>query len=289
MTARRLLLVDGTQLFYRSFFAIKGLSTSAGVPSNAVFGFVRGIHQLVEAWNPSHMVVAWDGGVPAERLELLPEYKAQRPPMPPDLRLQYEPITEYLKCAGIPLIRIERQEADDVLASLVHWGEPLVDEILIATSDKDFYQLVSSRTALVAWGKSNQRVGPQQVLEKTGVHPGQIVEWLALTGDVVDNISGVEGMGPKTAAKLLTQFGCLADMWARMDEIQSARIRQNLLVARDRVERNLKLVQLKKDLDCSADWESFVVKPENPLAMRPFYTRMDFHSLIQGCDQGELF
>ena len=243
----------------------------------------------MEGWKPSHLAVAWDGGVPAARLALLPEYKAQRPPMPDALRQQYEPVSEFLGLSGISLIRLDHEEADDVLASLARWGESDADEVLIATSDKDFYQLVSSKTAMVSWGKDDRRVGRAEVFEKTGVYPEQIVEWLALTGDTVDNIPGVEGMGPKTAAKLLEQFGSLAAMWPRIEEVKSLRIREALLANRDRVERNLALVKLLDNLKCLPDWAALAVKPENPGIMRPFYTRMDFHSLIKGCDQGELF
>ena len=164
MSARRLLLVDGTQLFYRSFFAIRGLSTHDGLPSNAVFGFIRGIHQLAELWKPSHLAVAWDGGTPKARLDLLPEYKAQRPPMPDDLRRQVEPVRDFLGLAGIPLIRLDQEEADDVLASLVRWGEPGADDVMIVTCDKDLYQLVSEKTCMVGWGKDDKRIGRQEVL-----------------------------------------------------------------------------------------------------------------------------
>ncbi len=289
MTARRLLLVDGTQLFYRSFFGIRGLSTSAGEPSNAVYGFVRGIHQLLETWKPSHLAVAWDGGVPACRLKLLPEYKAQRPPMPDALRQQIEPVSEFLQRAGITRIRLDHEEADDVLASLVRESEPGAGEIMLITSDKDFYQLVAGPTVMVGWGKDDRPIGRAEVYLKTGVYPEQIVDWLSLTGDTVDNIPGVAGMGPKTAAKLLGQFGTLAALWDRIGEVNSDRIRDNLLGAREAVERNRLLVALRNDLTCFPGWDELAVKPENSSLLRPFYTRMEFHSLIKGCDQGELF
>jgi DNA polymerase I len=256
MIAKRLLLVDGTQLFYRSFFGIRELSTSAGQPSNAVFGFVRGIHQLIELWTPSHIAVTWDGGVPAARLALLPEYKAQRPPMPDALRQQYEPDAE---------------------------------EIMIVTADKDLYQLVSDRVVMVTWGKDDKRMGRAEVFAKTGVYPEQIVDWLAMTGDTVDNIPGVEGVGPKTAAKLLGQHGSLAALWPRIETVTPPRIHDALLAARERVERNLSLVKLQDALDCFPGWDTLVTKAEQPSRMRAFYARMEFHSLIQGCDQGELF
>ena len=289
MISKRLLLVDGTQLFYRSFFGIRGLSTSAGDPSNAVFGFVRGIHQLIELWTPSHIAVTWDGGVPASRLALLPEYKAQRPPMPDTLRQQYEPVAEFLQLAGITMIRLEHEEADDVLASLVKAGHPDAEEIMIVTADKDLYQLVSDRVVMVAWGKDDKRMGRAEVYAKTGVYPEQIVDWLAMTGDAVDNIPGVEGVGPKTAAKLLEQHGSLAALWPKIETVTPPRIHDALLAARERVERNLALVKLQDTLDCFPGWEALITKAEKPSRMRSFYARMEFQSLIQGCDQGELF
>ncbi len=289
MIDRRLLLVDGTQLFYRSFFGIKELSTHAGVPSNAVFGFVRGIHQLIKLRFPTHLVVVWDGGIPASRLNLLPEYKAQRPPMPDALRVQYPAIVEFLACAGITLIRLDQEEADDILATLARWAEPEVDEVIVATCDKDLYQMVSEKTVMIGWGKDDKPSGRAEVFEKTGVHPEQIIDWLALTGDNVDNISGVDGVGPKTAAKLLGKHRSVEEIFRNLDSVEPERIRERLRVDRQKVERNLSLVRLNTGLDCSPDWEAFKFRPESPSKMRPFYARMEFHSLYKACDQGELF
>lgn len=289
MTKRRLLLVDGTQLFYRSFFGIKELTTRDGAPSNAVYGFVRGIHQLIDIRAPSHLVVVWDGGIPEARRSLLPEYKAQRPSMPDALRVQYAPIVEFLQCAGIPLIRRDQEEADDILASLARWAEPEADEVIVATCDKDLYQMVSDKTVMIGWGKEDKPAGRLEVFEKTGVYPEQIVDWLALTGDTVDNISGVDGVGPKTAAKLLAKFGTVDGIFREIDAVEPARIRERLILARQTVERNLALVKLNTAMDCSPGWDPLVVRPENPGKMRPFYDRMEFHSLVKGCDQGELF
>lgn len=289
MPARTLLLLDGTGLFYRSFFAIKGLTAHSGAPTNAVFGFVRAVHQMIDVFKPTHFAVAWDGGAPAERLEMLPEYKAQRPPMPDALRAQFEPVREFVERRGVPFIRLERQEADDILATLAHWGEPESEAVLIASSDKDLYQLVTEKTRVVSTGKDDTRVGREGVLERTGVYPEQIVDWLALTGDNVDNIPGVEGLGPKTAAKLLSRFGTLAAMWSRMAEVESDRLRDKLLASRDLVDRNQSLVRLRTDLDCRLDWSALELKPEDPERTAPFYERMEFHSLVRRAEQRELF
>ena len=289
MSARTLLLLDGTGLFYRSFFAIKGLTAHDGKPTNAVFGFVRAMHQMVESFKPSHFAVAWDGGTPQERLVLLPEYKAQRPPMPDALKAQYEPVREFVESRGVPFIRMDGQEADDILATIAHWAEREAETILIASSDKDLYQLVSDKTRMVTTGKDETRVGREGVKERTGVYPEQIVDWLALTGDNVDNIPGVEGLGPKTAAKLLGQFGTLGQMWARIADLESDRLREKLLANRERVERNRDLVRLRDDLDCRPDWSAMELKPEDTEKLRSFYERMEFHSLARRAEQQELF
>lgn len=284
----RLFLLDGTGCFYRSFFAIRNLSARDGTPTNAVFGFVRAVHQALAVWQPTHAAVVWDGGTPADRLALLPEYKAQRPPMPDALRAQEAPIQEFLERAGIPLIRVEHQEADDVIASLACWSGDKAAEVLIATSDKDLYQLVDDRVRLVQPAGEDRPVGPAEVFAKTGVYPGQIVEWLALTGDTVDNIAGIRGLGPKTAAKLLAAYGRLSSVWEKLDGVEPERLRSSLRENRALVERNIALVRLRNDIPCAVDWEAMRVRPEKAESMRPFYERMEFHSLLKTLSQPEL-
>lgn len=282
---RRLLLIDGTGLFYRSFFAIKNLSTRAGSPTNAIFGFIRACHQLKESLRPSHLAVAWDGGAPQTRLSLVPEYKAQRPGMPDALRAQYEGIVDYLEQAQIPLIRMEGQEADDVLASVAEQGVRDGADVLVATSDKDMYQIVGNRTRIVPAAKDAPLVDPAGVVEKTGVHPWQIVDWLALTGDTVDNVPGVPGLGPKTAARLLQAYESVDELWRRIREVESEKLRENLLRHREVVERNRKVMRLDAGLPCSPGWNAMVNRAEEPERMRPFYERMEFHSFLKAVDQ----
>jgi len=282
---RRLLLIDGNGFFYRSFFAIRNLSTKDGHPTNAVFGFIRACHQLVDALAPTHVVVTWDGGVPQARLNLVPGYKAQRPPMPDALRCQYPDIADYLDRARIPLVRLEREEADDLLASLTEWAVKQGAEVLMATSDKDMYQMVGEKTRIVPAAKDAPLIDGRGVLEKTGVHPRQIVDWLALTGDAVDNIPGVAGLGPKTAARLLGVFDSLEGLWPRLEEVESAKVRDALRANRELVERNREVVRLNRNLSCSPGWEAMARKAEDAERMRPFYERMEFHSLLKGMDQ----
>jgi len=209
MSSNVLLLVDAMAGIYRAFYAIRNLSTSAGEPTNAVFGFVRMLRQLETWWEPSHVVVVFDGGLPEERMTLVPEYKAQRAPMPDDLRAQIPRIEEFLDLYGVPRVRVLGEEADDVMATMVRTAEEDAESVLLATSDKDLYQLVNETVKLVRMSGEQGLMGREEVIEKTGVPPEKIIEWLALVGDSADNIKGVPGVGPKTAAKLLTEHGSL--------------------------------------------------------------------------------
>jgi len=285
---QRLLLIDGTNFFYRSFYAIKNLSTRGGCPTNAVFGFIRACHQLFDMLAPTHVAVAWDAGVTQARLSLIPDYKAHRPPMPEALRSQYPHIEEFLLQARIPLVRLQGEEADDVLASLACWAEADGAEILVATSDKDMYQLVRDSTRIVPAAKDVPLIDSRGVLGKTGVHPRQIVDWLALTGDTVDNIAGVPGLGPKTAARLLQKFESLTELWNRIDEVESVKLKESLLSHRDLIERNRIVVRLNGGLVCSPGWLAMERRVEEDGRLRSFYERMEFHSLLKALDQPSL-
>jgi len=273
-----LLLVDGTAVAYRAYYAIAELSTRAGKPTNAVFGFIKMLQQLEQLWKPTHWTVVFDGGTPEERLIRLPTYKAQREPMPDALRAQFGDIERYLDLAGVQSIRMDRQEADDVIATLASSASSCV---LIATSDKDLYQLINDRVFMISPSKAGSKMGCAEVVEKTGVRPEKIVEWLALTGDTVDNIPGVPGVGPKTAAKLLAQFGSLENLWSKLDEVASQKVREALVAHRADVARNVELVTLRRDLNVPVSMDSMGVRRIDPARMVPFYEEMEFGSLAK--------
>jgi 5'-3' exonuclease len=278
MPENTLLLIDGTAVAYRAYYAIAELSTRAGKPTNAVFGFIKMLQQLEQLWKPTHWMVVFDGGTPEERLLRLPTYKAQREPMPDPLRAQFSDIERYLELARIASVRMEGQEADDVIATLAS-SSPA--GVLIATSDKDLFQLINDRVFMISPSKAGFRMGSAEVLEKTGVRPEKIVEWLALTGDTVDNIPGVPGVGPKTAAKLLAQFGSLENMWSSLNEVASLRLREALAAHRADVIRNVELVTLRRDLNVPVSMDSTDVRRIDPARMVPFYEEMEFGSLAK--------
>jgi len=284
----RLVLIDGTAVLYRAFFAIRGLSTRAGRPTNAVFGFIRMLTQMRHQWSPTHWLVVFDGGLPAERLALLETYKAQRAPMPDALREQKQTVEDYLDRASVPWIRQDGQEADDVMASMAEWAGD-AGEVLIATTDKDMFQLVDERVCIVSMSGKATRLDAEGVRAKTGVAPDKIVEWLALVGDTSDNIPGVPGVGPKTAARLLDGYGSLADLWEGLQSVKSDRLREALSSNRDAVERNLEMVRLRKDLECGLSWDDLAVRDPDPARLLPLLRELEFHGMARDLAEPTLF
>jgi DNA polymerase-1 len=280
MSDKTLLLVDGTAMAYRAFYAIANLSTKAGQPSNAVFGFIKLLRQLEQTWAPTHWVVAFDGGLPEARVALLGSYKAQRKEMPDDLRGQLDLINEYVERARVPAVRLEGEEADDVMATYATWGREAGARVLLATSDKDMFQLVGDRVSIVSLTKAGEKMGPAEVQAKTGVSPERVVEWQALIGDSSDNIPGVPGVGPKTAAKLLGQFGDVETLWAGLDQVTPDKLRDSLRGARDVVARNLRMMKLREDLPCAKDWDALRVRRPDYDRLAPFLEKMEFDSML---------
>jgi len=264
---------------YRAFYGVRDLS-SGGQPTNALFGFVRMLRQLSRQWHPDRIVVTFDGGSPASRLEKCPDYKAQRAPMPDDLRSQFALINEFLRLSDIRNICIQNQEADDVMATLAVRAAEEGTRVRLATSDKDLMQLVNEWIHMIPPTKATEELDPAGVQAKTGVHPSQIVEWLALIGDVADNIPGVRGIGPKTATKLLSQFGSLENCFAQADQIESKSIREKLLAGRPVVELNKELMTLDLQVPGVPAWSE--IKPSVPdlSRLKTFFEQYELHRFV---------
>ncbi|HEX7653882.1 MAG TPA: 5'-3' exonuclease H3TH domain-containing protein [Verrucomicrobiae bacterium] len=241
----RLLLIDGHAYAYRAFYAIRELRGPDGAATNAVYGFIKMLEKMRSVVNPTHLMVVWDGGLAVQRLELLPGYKAQRPEMPADLRSQIDAIQDYLAAEKVPGYCADGVEADDYIGTLAIKAAAWGWQVVIASADKDFMQLVTGQVGLLNPNDKEPRIwGRDEVVAKTGVNPDQVIDWLALMGDSVDNIPGVAGVGPKTAANLLAQFGSVAGIYGRLTEVKSAKMQAALAGAQAAVERNLKLVKL---------------------------------------------
>ncbi|MFA5344383.1 MAG: 5'-3' exonuclease H3TH domain-containing protein [Kiritimatiellia bacterium] len=300
-----LLLVDALGIAYRAFYAITGLATADGRPTNAVYGFIKTLTQLERIWRPSHKLVVFDGGTPAERLKLLATYKAQRPVMPPALRAQLPAIEAWLDAAAIAHVRLDGREADDVIASAAVRAASAGLDVLVASSDKDLLQLVTPPTACglqsasprlaapsiaaVTPGKAAEKIGAAEVFAKLGVRPDQVVDWLALTGDSADNIPGVPGIGAKTAAKLLQQWQSLANALDHVDAVEPEKTRRTLREQRETIARNVGLLRLRTDIDCGVSLADMQTRPPDAPRLLAFYDEMEFHTLAQALREPTLF
>ncbi|MBT6788025.1 MAG: DNA polymerase I, partial [Verrucomicrobia bacterium] len=245
----RLLIIDGHAFAYRAFYGIRGLTAPSGQPTNAIYGFISMLAKLEAQVLPTHAVVVWDGGLDAERVEELEDYKGQRDPMPDDMEVQLDSMTEYLEAEGWASVCDDGVEADDRIGQLAKRAEAEGFEVAIASSDKDFLQLINDRVKM--WNpadKSGVPMDAEAVVAKTGVRPEQIVDWLSLVGDAADNIPGVPGVGVKTAAALLNEFGTVDGIYDRLAEVKRDKQRESLAAAKDDVRRNQALVALKLDL-----------------------------------------
>jgi DNA polymerase-1 len=283
----RLLLVDGHAYAYRAFHAIRGLRSPSGQPTNAIYGFVKMLAKMRAAVAPAYLMVVWDGGLSPERTVALPEYKAQRPEMPDDLKPQLDEIVAYLRAAGMASFCREGVEADDYIACLARRAEAAGLAVVIASSDKDFMQLVSAQVGLLNPGDENQTVWTgEQVRAKTGLEPSQIVDWLSLRGDSVDNIPGVPGVGIKTATDLLNRFGSVENLYERLDEVKSEKLRTALRGAAEVVRRNRELVRLRDDLACDFAPADLAVKPPDTRQLRVLYGRWGFKGLLAALESG---
>ena len=290
MSQKRYVLVDGMALAYRSYYGVKQqLSTADGTPTNALFGFIRAVDQLRSRWQPTHLQVVFDGGIPERRRKLVPEYKAQRKPMPEEMRRQLPLIHEYLGAAETACLTVDGQEADDVLATLASRAADEGAEVLIATSDKDEFHIVNETISIISTGKEAEKMTPGEVVQKTGVRPDQIVDWLALTGDAADNIPGIPGVGGVTAAAWLQLYGNLEGILEHVQSLKPIRFREVLTESRALLEKNRSMVMLDRRVDCSLDWEAASIKRFPGKALPAFYRKYELNSLCREIVQPDLF
>ncbi|MEE4329890.1 MAG: DNA polymerase I, partial [Wenzhouxiangella sp.] len=238
----KLCLVDGSSYLYRAFHALPSLTDPKGRPTGAVFGVANMLRRLIEAESPDHMAVVFDAPGKNFRHEMYPDYKANRPPMPDDLRAQIEPLFDLIDAMGVRRVAIEGVEADDVIATLARQGSGQGFDVLISSGDKDLAQLVDERVQLEDT-MQEKRYDPDAVREKFGVSPNRIADYLALTGDTSDNIPGVDKVGPKTAAKWLNQYGDLDAVIQHADEI-GGKIGEHLRAALESLPLSRRLVAL---------------------------------------------
>ena len=268
----KLLLIDGHYYVYRSFFAIRELSNSRGEPTNAIYGFVKTVRRMVKDLAPDLGAIIWDAGIPKRRSDLQPAYKETRAEMPDLMRPQLTFIQNLAPLLGFASLWLPDTEADDLMASYACAERERGDEVILATNDKDLFQLVDDRVKVYSTNKFDLAnpsdtfalLGEEKVRAKWDVAPCQIGDVLALVGDSADNIPGVPGLGPKGAAKLLADHGSLDAILANPDSVKNDRIREKLNAAREQIVQNREMVRLDLDLPLPAPLDALTIRPRFP-------------------------
>ena len=277
-----IILIDGSSYLYRAFFACPPLTNAKGEPTGAIFGVINMIRSLINQYNPTHIAVVFDAKGGSFRNEIYSEYKATREAMPENLRPQIEPIHTILKAMGLPLLCIEGVEADDVIGTLARQAERENLDVLISTGDKDMAQLVSDKITLINT-MNNSVLDPKGVMDKFGVPPEKIIDYLALRGDSSDNIPGVPGVGEKTAQSLLTEFTSVKDIYTRLDDIEKLSIRgakslkQKLIDNQNEAELSYLLATIKTDVKLDFTNEQLLITDIDVNKLVELFAYYGFH------------
>lgn len=274
-----LVLIDGSSYFFRAFHALPPLMNSKGKPTGAIYGVANMVKRLIKDYPSSQIIVIFDAKGKTFRHEWFPEYKSHRPPMADDLRCQFEPLINLLKAMGLPLLIIEGVEADDVIGTLVNLAADQKIPVVISTGDKDMAQLVRENVDLINT-MSNQYLNEKGVFEKFGVLPNQIIDYLALIGDSVDNIPGVPKCGPKTAVKWLQQYQTLENLLENASSI-TGKIGENLRESASYLPLSKKLVTLKKDVDLPFTLDQLVDKEPDKSTLISLIQDLEFKAWLK--------
>jgi len=288
----RLLLIDGHYYLYRSFHAIGNLRNSKGEPTNAIYGFIRAVRRMIMDLQPDLGAIIWDAGLSARRLALQPSYKQNRSAMPQPLRKQELLLKELCPHLGFASLSLPQVEADDLLASYTEAAVIDGIEVNIATNDKDLFQLVRPGVSIYATNKNKEDtigsgfslLGEEAVRRKWGVVPGLIGEVLALTGDAVDNIPGINGVGPKTAALLVRIYGGIVGLLENLDQVKNKALRAKLETNQSQIVENLRMVQLDLHIPLPAPLEALYIQPHYAELVRMF-KRYEFGLLSEAIER----
>ena len=274
-------LIDASSYIYRAFYALTRLTNSRGMPTQAVYGFAQMLLKVIRDRKPDYLCVVFDAPGPGFRHEMYELYKATRQKMPEDLIVQLPYIRELVKAQGLPQMELQGYEADDLIATLTHWGLDRGLDVVIVSGDKDLHQLIRDPVVL-QWDTQRDRVFDEAgVLERFGVTPVRMADYLALVGDSSDNVPGVKGIGEKTGKELIRQWGSLDGIYEHLDEISSASVRKKLTEGRDLAYLSRELVLFREDAPVDDRIEAFI--PASPLRaeLAALYEELDFKGLLE--------
>jgi len=286
-----LTLIDGSGFIFRAYHAIPHLSTTKGVPTNAVYGFTTMLLKALREHAPTHVALVFDAGRKSFRNEIDPGYKASRPEAPDDLKSQFPLVRDVARALAVPIVEEQGVEADDVIGTLACRARERGWEVVVVTGDKDFAQLVDEKVSLYdpmaeASGRGGW-TGAGEVEKKLGVRPEQVVEYMAILGDKIDDVPGIPGVGEVTAAALVRHFGTVEAMLERPDEIPKAvtrggeRLKEKIVANAERIRTNKRLVALKCDMELPYAPETFGRRSMDDLRVRALFSELEFSRLLK--------
>ncbi|MCB1177327.1 MAG: DNA polymerase I, partial [Leptospiraceae bacterium] len=269
----KLILIDGHALIFRAYYAFQttNLKNSiTGLPSGAVFGFFRMFFKILQDFTPTHVAITFDPGTPLERAKVYKDYKANRSPMPEDLKPQVKEIIQILKDIQFPILQIPGHEADDIIGTICKkWGKK-GNELLIFSGDKDLFQLLNENIILLRGKKGASEfieINPEWVKTEMGITPSQITDYMGIVGDSSDNIPGVKGIGEKGASKLISEYSNLENIYKNLDSIKNPSMKEKLINSKEMAFLSRDLATIKTDLEIDLDKEKLklhdYLKPEN--------------------------
>ncbi|WP_457621062.1 5'-3' exonuclease [Persephonella sp.] len=276
---KKLVLVDGSSYLYRAFYALPPLTSPKGEPTGAIYGFIRMISNLMKELNPEYIAVVFDLPGKTFRHEKYREYKATRKETPDELKVQIPRIKEIIKLWGIKILEIPGYEADDIIATIAKKAVNKGFEVIIVTPDKDMMQLIDEKI-LILNPVTGEIFDREKVKEKYGIYPEQFVDYLSMIGDTVDNIIGVRGVGPKTAEKLLNQYGDLENILKHKDQLKP-KLKEAFEEAENRLKENLFLVSLEKNVDINILPEDLKKDKADLLKLKEIFKELGFKSLLK--------
>ncbi len=287
----RLFLIDGSSYIFRAFYAIPALNNAAGLPTNAIFGFTNILLKFLKQYRPEYVAVALDAGRETFRNEMFAAYKGNRPEAPALLIPQFPYFRKVLDALNLPLLELPGYEADDIIATLCDRLADKGCELIVVSSDKDLMQLVTNGVKLLDSAK-DRWIGTDEVKEKFGVAPEQVIEVMGLMGDAVDNIPGVKGIGEKTASALIQQFQSLENLYDHLDEMTqmnlrgAARMRKILEEGRDAAFLSRDLATVKRDVPLETGIAELKFTGFNLEKTRALFTELEFTNLIKLIENG---
>ncbi len=274
----KLYLIDGTAYIHRAFHAIRALSNSKGMPTNAIFGFTRMVLKLLEAQTPQYAVMLFDTKGPTFRHEIYDSYKANRPPMPADLAVQIPYIKEITKGFNISMIEKPGYEADDLIGTLAKMAASDDISVVMITGDKDFLQLVTDK--IIVWDPMKDNIMDADAVRKRfEVEPYQLIDVMGLSGDVSDNVPGVPGVGEKTALDLIKRFGSIEQVYEQIDKITRKKLHENLIKYKDQALLSRTLVTIDTQVPLTFDMEAFKLKSTNAEQLSRLFKELEFRRL----------